>query len=57
VTLEPDGLPATTDPNGYFLFQNVSEETYPLTAAKTGDATLHETVAVTPGLSPYDFSM
>ncbi len=57
VTLQPYGLSTTTDASGYYLFPAVNEETYTLTAVDTGHATVQQSLAVTPAVSPYNFTM
>ena len=52
LTLEPYGLTATTDDNGYFLFPDVYEGAYTLTVSRDGQPDVVLAVEVAPGSVP-----
>jgi hypothetical protein len=57
VFLEPYGLSATTDTNGYFIFNSAYEGPYALTAEKTGYKTVGLQVDIKSGVVPYSFAL
>ncbi|HEY3446373.1 MAG TPA: PKD domain-containing protein [Myxococcales bacterium] len=54
VKLEPYGLAATTDTNGYFILNNVYAGPYAISATKAGFTTLTSTVSVDAAASPWN---
>ena len=57
IKLEPYGLTATSDANGYFIFNNVYEGPYALTAQKTGYKDASVQVNVNASSVPYNFTL
>lgn len=57
IKIEPYGLTATTDGNGYFIFNQVYEGTYALTASLSGYKTANLQVNASAGTVPYNFTL
>ena len=57
ITLEPYGLTATTDSNGYFLFNQLYEGSYALTAALGGYKTSSLQISASASTVPYNFTL